>query len=37
MKWKVLVTQSCSTHCNPMDCSLADSSIHVISQARILV
>ena len=30
------VTQSCSTLCDPMDCSLPDSSIHWIFQARIL-
>ena len=30
------VTQSCPTLCNPMDCSLAGSSIHGIFQARIL-
>ena len=37
-KWKVklLVTQSCPTLCNPTDCSLAVSSIHGISQTRIL-
>ena len=28
--------QSCSTLCNPMDCSLLDSSVHGIPQARIL-
>ena len=31
-----LVTQSCPTLCNPMDCSLPGSSVHEISQARIL-
>ena len=31
-----LVTQSCLTLCNPMDCSLPDSSVHGIFQARIL-
>ena len=39
MKWKeveVLVTQSCLTLCNPMNCSLPDSSVHGILQARIL-
>ena len=38
LKWKVkvLVFQSCPTLCNPMDCSLADSSVHGILQARIL-
>ena len=30
------VTQSCSTLCNPMDCSLPGSSVHGIFQARIL-
>ena len=36
--WKVemLVTQLCLTLCNPIDCSLPDSSIHGIFQARIL-
>ena len=33
---KVLVAQSCSTLCNPVDCSLPGSSVHGISQARIL-
>ena len=28
--------QSCLTLCDPMDCSLPDSSVHGISQARIL-
>ena len=32
----VLVTQSCPTLCNPMDCSLPGSSIHRIFQARTL-
>ena len=32
----VLVTQSCLTLCNPTDCSLPGSSVHGISQARIL-
>ena len=32
----VLVSQSCPTLCNPMDCSLPGSSIHGILQARIL-
>ena len=36
MKVKVLVAQSCPTLCNPMDCSLPRSSLHGISQARIL-
>ena len=31
-----LVTQLCSTLCNPMDCSLPGSSVHGIFQARIL-
>ena len=30
------VTQSCATLCDPMDCSLPDSSIHRIFQARVL-
>ena len=33
---KVLVSQSCLTVCDPMDCSLADSSVHGIPQVRIL-
>ena len=33
---KVLVAQSCSTLCNPRDCSLPGSSVHGIFQARIL-
>ena len=33
---KVLVTQSCPTLCDPMDCSLPGSSVHGISYARIL-
>ena len=32
----VLVCQSCLTLCNPMDCSLPGSSVHGISQAKIL-
>ena len=36
-KWKVIVTQSCLTLCDPMDCSLPGSSVHGILQARILV
>ena len=32
----VLVTQSCLTLCNPMDCSPPGSSVHGILQARIL-
>ena len=34
--WCVLVTQSCMTLCIPMDCSPLCSSVHGISQARIL-
>ena len=33
---KVLVAQSCPTLCNPMDCSLPDSSVDRLLQARIL-
>ena len=33
---KVLVTQTCLTLCDPMDCSLPGSSVHGIFQARIL-
>ena len=33
---RVLVTQSCPTLCDPMDCSSPGSSVHGISQARIL-
>ena len=33
---KVLVTQSCSTLCDPMDCGPPGSSVHGILQARIL-
>ena len=36
VKLKVLVTQSCPTLCDPMDCSLPGSSVHGILQARIL-
>ena len=32
----VLLTQSCPVLCDPMDCSLPGSSVHGISQARIL-
>ena len=32
----VLVTQSCPTLCDPMDCSLPGSSVHRIFQARLL-
>ena len=35
-KVKALVTQSCGTHCDPMDCSLSGSTVHGILQARIL-
>ena len=35
-KVKVLVTQSCLTHCAPVDCSPPGSSVHGILQARIL-
>ena len=35
VKWSG-VAQSCPTLCNPMDCSPAGSSVHGISQARIL-
>ena len=34
-KVKVLVTQSCLTFCNPVDCSPPGSSVHGILQARI--
>ena len=33
---KVLVTQSCLTLCNPVDCILTGSCVHGIFQARIL-
>ena len=36
IKVKVKVSQSCLTLCNPMDCSLPDSSVCGILQARIL-
>ena len=36
MKVKVLVAQLCLTLCDPIDCSLPDSSVHGILQARIL-
>ena len=36
MKMKVLVTQSCLTLCNSMDCSPPDFSVRGIFQARIL-
>ena len=35
-KWKVLVTHSCLTLCDPMDCSPPGFSVHEICQARIL-
>ena len=35
-KVQALVSQSCLTFCNPMDCSLPGSSVHGILQARIL-
>ena len=35
-KWEVLVTQSCPTLCNPMDCRLSGPFVHGILQARIL-
>ena len=33
---KSVIAQLCPTLCNPMDCSLPVSSVHEISQARIL-
>ena len=36
MKVKMIVAQSCLTLCDPMDCSPPGSSVHGISQARIL-
>jgi len=36
MKMKVLVTERCPTLCNSTDCSPPGSSVHEISQARIL-
>ena len=33
---QVLVVQSCQTLCDSMDCTLPDSSVHRILQARIL-
>ena len=36
LRVKVLVTQSCLTVCDPMDCSPPGSSVHRILQARIL-
>ena len=35
-KWKALVTHSCLTLCDPMDCSPPGFSVHEICQARIL-
>ena len=34
--WYCLVTKSCQTLCDPMDCSLPGSYVHGISHARIL-
>ena len=34
--WVESESQSCPTHCDPMDCSLPGSSVHGILQARIL-
>ena len=36
MKVKMSVTQSCPTLCGPMNCSPSGSSVHGISQAKIL-
>ena len=36
MKVKMLVTQTCLTLCDPVDCCLPGSSVHGILQARIL-
>ena len=36
VKMKVLVVQLCPTLCYPMDCSLPNSSVHGILQARTL-
>ena len=36
MKIKVLVTQSCPTLRDPLDCSPPDSSVHGVFQARVL-
>ena len=36
IKVEVLVTWSCPTLCNPMDCNLPVSSVHGILQAKIL-
>ena len=35
-KVKVLVTQTCLTLCDPMDCNLPGSSVQAILQAKIL-
>ena len=35
-QYLLLVTQSCPTQCDPMDCSPPESSVHGILQARIL-
>ena len=35
-KVKVLVTQLCPSHCDPMDCSPPGSSVHGILQVRML-
>ena len=36
MACSMLVTQSCLTLCNPIDCSLPDYGVHGILQARVL-
>ena len=36
VKLKMLVTQSCLTLCDPLDCKPPGSSVHGILQARIL-
>ena len=36
VKSEIEVAQSCPTLCDPMDCSLPGSSIHGISQAKVL-
>ena len=36
LKVKMLVAQFCLLFCDPMDCSLPDSSVHGVLQARIL-
>ena len=35
-RWKVLVAQLCPTLCDPVDCNLPCSSVHMIFQTRIL-